>query len=417
MKRFFDCVLMAFLVLFFMVPKGMTQALTLGKVSMTGEVKVTGPGGMVYTSTDREAPLFPGSVIKTEKGQAIVDVTGKGTIIVDKGSCMGNIDENGLPFLKKGNFQVKIPASSYWDVDTPRGVVRIKAGKEMGIFSIFAKEDRVEVVTGRDCVAEAKGENLVYEYDKEAKKYILKGKTYAAAPKAKLLLTDSGKLLAGYIPCCFAAGLEGGEAEGVEKGAKGVTFLDESNVKGNVLSLLEKGTYKIKVPPEAQWSLNTPRGVVKIKAGKEVGIFTVLIKDDRVVVITGKHSLVEASGDNLIYKYDEETKRYVLKGKKYASLPQVNLLLTDSRTLLGGYIPCCYAASLGAARVGAGALPVALLGLTGAAATAVVVSSNNTHEHHRHKASPYKPHGGGHKPFALRRGGRPGLLGVFKNRG
>jgi len=389
MKKSFECALMAFLVLLFMAPKGMTQALTLGKVSMTGEVKVTGPGGMVYTSADREAPLFPGSVIKTEEGQAIVDVTGKGAIIVDKGSCMGNIDENGLPFLKEGNFQVKIPASSYWDVDTPRGVVRIKAGKEADIFSIFVKEDRVEVVTGRDCVAEAKEENLVYEYDKKAKEYILKGKMYAAGPKARLLLTDSGKLLAGYLPCCLIAGLEGGEAEGVEEGAKGIIFLDESHVKGNVLSLLEKGTYKIKVPPEARWSLNTPRGVVKIKAGKEVGIFTVLIKDDRVVVITGKHSLVEASGDNLIYKYDEETKRYVLKGKKYASLPQVNLLLTDSRTLLGGYIPCCYTASLGAARVGA--LPVAL-GLTGAAAVVigVVIANNDDHHHHR-RASPYKP--------------------------
>jgi len=59
MKRSFECALMAFLVLFFMAPKGMTRALTLGKVSMTGEVKVTGPGGMVYTSTDREAPPLP----------------------------------------------------------------------------------------------------------------------------------------------------------------------------------------------------------------------------------------------------------------------------------------------------------------------------------------------------------------------
>jgi|GEM_PF-2698853 len=364
------------------------QALTLGTVTLKGDAKVTGPGG-TYTGQDVEAPLLPGSSIDASTGQAILNVTGKGSIIVNKGGSIKKIDEKGLPFLEKGSFQVKIPANSHWNVDTPRGIVKIKAGKEMGIFSISVKTDRVEVITGRVCVAVAKSENLVYEYDKGKKKYILRGKTYAAGPKAKLLRTDSAKLLAGFVPCCYVAGLEGGEAESVKEGTKGIIFLDESNVKGNVLSLLEKGSYKIKVPPEARWNLNTPRGVVRIKSGKETGIFTVIIKDDRVVVITGKNSLIEASGDNLIYKYDEATKRYILKGKKYASLPQVNLLLTDSRKLLGGYIPCCYAAL--AAPTNTGTIIAAGSAAVAIASIIAIAASNNNEEHHHHKASPSSP--------------------------
>ncbi len=120
------------------------QAITVGKVSMTGQVTVKGPGGAVYTGTEGEAPVFPGTSISVKDGKAMVDVAGKGSISMDKNSLM-TFSENGVPNLTKGNFQVKVLPGQKFKFMTPKGKVVLQATDKPSMFSFVVTEKGIKV--------------------------------------------------------------------------------------------------------------------------------------------------------------------------------------------------------------------------------------------------------------------------------
>ena len=164
------------------------QALTLGTVFMKGDVRVEGPGGP-YTGEMGNAPLFPTSRIEVGKGGgAVLNVAGKGTIVANSDSVI-TFDKEGMPKLEKGTFEIIMKSDTEWKLDTPRGVVKVKAGTHGGIYTFNVKSDRVEVVVeSRDSLVVAKKDNMVYKYDEEKKNYVLVGKKYETSMD-KLLLT------------------------------------------------------------------------------------------------------------------------------------------------------------------------------------------------------------------------------------
>ncbi len=126
--------------IFLMGGTARAQALTLGTVSMTGDVRVTGPGGMLYTGGEGSAPLFPGSTIEVGKGQAIVEVAGQGSFTLGENSSM-TFGGDGVPTLHKGTFEVRLLPGQEMKVMTPKGEVLLTAPRDkVAFFSIEVGE-------------------------------------------------------------------------------------------------------------------------------------------------------------------------------------------------------------------------------------------------------------------------------------
>ncbi len=126
--------------LFLVVGSAGAQALTLGTVSVTGDVRVTGPGGMLYTGGEGSAPLFPGSTIEVCKGQAMVDIAGQGTFTLGENSSM-TFGEDGVPTLQKGTFEVRLLPGQEMRVITPKGELLLTAPEDkVALFSIEVGE-------------------------------------------------------------------------------------------------------------------------------------------------------------------------------------------------------------------------------------------------------------------------------------
>jgi len=174
----------------------MAQALTLGTVSMSGDVRVTGPGGMVYTGAGEKAPLFPGSAVKVGEGQASVDLAGKGTISVVKNSSLAFKGET--PYFESGTFQVKILPGKSLALRTPQGLVEVKAGEEPAVFSMVVKDGstKLSLLEGG---ADLRAESPAMVYKLEGGKYVLQGSEYSFAGKGEVFMASRGALPGGVV--------------------------------------------------------------------------------------------------------------------------------------------------------------------------------------------------------------------------
>ncbi len=116
------------------------QAIVIGKISMMGQVRVTGPGGTVYVGAEGEAPILPGSGVQVGDGKAIADLAGRGSITINKNSSL-NFSKNGTPQLNRGSFQIKVLPGKSIKVVTPKGEMIFQAQKEKSsLFSVIVTD-------------------------------------------------------------------------------------------------------------------------------------------------------------------------------------------------------------------------------------------------------------------------------------
>ena len=190
--------LVVFLAVFLTMGTGslMAQALTIGTVTIKGDVKVTGPGGMVYTGGGEEAPLFPGSAVEVGTGQASVALAGKGTISIAQNSSLAF--KGDVPYLEGGTFQVNILPGKTVAFHTPQGLVEAKAGAEPANLSVVAQGDktRVSLLSGR-VTLNAQGPAVVYKV--EGGKYVFQGSEYSFAGKGEALMASRGAMAGGAV--------------------------------------------------------------------------------------------------------------------------------------------------------------------------------------------------------------------------
>ena len=172
------------------------QALTIGTVAIKGDVKVTGPGGMVYTGGGEEAPLFPGSAVEVGTGRASVNLAGKGTISIAQNSSLAFKGE--FPELEGGTFQVRILPGKTVSFHTPQGLVEARAGEEPATLSVVVRGDktRVSLLSGR-VTLNAQGSAMVYKV--EGGKYVLQGSEYSFAGKGEALMASRGAVAGGAV--------------------------------------------------------------------------------------------------------------------------------------------------------------------------------------------------------------------------
>ncbi len=174
------------------------QALTLGSVTIQGQVKVTGPGGMVYTGAEESAPLFPGSAVEVGKGQATVNLAGQGTIKGMENSRLVFHGDN--PYLERGTFQVKALPGRTMTINTPQGMIVARSQGNAAVFSVVVKggKTRASLVRGH-LALEGSGGAVVYKL--EGEKYLLQGEKYAFAGRGEALMASKGAMAgAGAAP-------------------------------------------------------------------------------------------------------------------------------------------------------------------------------------------------------------------------
>ena len=179
------------------------QALTLGTVSMTGDVKVTGPGGMLYTGSEGSAPLFPGAAVEVGKGKASVNLAGEGTIAIAKNSSLAFRGE--VPYLEGGTFRLSILPGKTITFHTAQGLVEARAGAEPATLSVVVErgKTRISLLSG-NVALKAQGSTMVYKL--EGGKYVLQGSEYSFAGKGEALMASRGAMAGG------AAGVGAGAA-------------------------------------------------------------------------------------------------------------------------------------------------------------------------------------------------------------
>ncbi len=173
------------------------QALTLGSVIIQGQVKVTGPGGMIYTGAEESAPLFPGSAVEVGKGQATINLAGQGTI---KGMENSRLVFHGdAPYLERGTFQVKALPGRTMTINTPQGIVIARSQGNAAVFSVVVEggKTRASLVSGQLAL---EGSGGVMVYKPEGEKYLLEGEKYAFAGRGEALMASKGAMAGAGAP-------------------------------------------------------------------------------------------------------------------------------------------------------------------------------------------------------------------------
>ena len=103
------------------------QVLALGKVKMIGKVSSKGPGELLFVGEkDSEAPLLPGSVITTwDGGKAVIDVPGRGSVLVGENSVLDVSEIGGKPVLKleKGTLHCEVLKGGRIDILTKKAAI------------------------------------------------------------------------------------------------------------------------------------------------------------------------------------------------------------------------------------------------------------------------------------------------------
>ncbi len=103
------------------------QVLALGKVKMIGKVSAKGPGELLFVGEkDSEAPLLPGSVITTwDSGKAVIDIPGRGSVLLGENSVLKVSEVGGKPVLKleKGTLHCEVLKGGRIDILTKKAAI------------------------------------------------------------------------------------------------------------------------------------------------------------------------------------------------------------------------------------------------------------------------------------------------------
>ncbi len=103
------------------------QVLALGKVKMIGKVSSKGPGELLFVGEkDSEAPLLPGSTITTwDGGKAVIDIPGRGSVLLGENSVLKVSEVGGKPILKleKGTLHCEVLRGGRIDILTSKAAI------------------------------------------------------------------------------------------------------------------------------------------------------------------------------------------------------------------------------------------------------------------------------------------------------
>lgn len=175
------------------------QALTLGTVSMAGNVKVTGPGGMFFTGAEGNAPLFPGSAVEVVKGQALINLAGKGTIVPGEASKVAF--PQGVPYFEKGAFEVKVFPGQEMVMTTPQGRIVARAGDKPASLRVILEGGRTRVLSTSGGLA-LSTQGKVSIYSLERGEYVLRGEEFSYTGRGEVWMASSSK----GLPIAASAG-------------------------------------------------------------------------------------------------------------------------------------------------------------------------------------------------------------------
>jgi len=128
MSRIRHGLVMGLLVVFLAITSSANaQVLALGKVKMIGKVSAKGPGELLFVGEkDSEAPLLPGSIITTwDGGKAVIDIPGRGSVLLGENSVMDVSEVGGKPVLKleKGSIHCEVLRGGRIDILTKKAAI------------------------------------------------------------------------------------------------------------------------------------------------------------------------------------------------------------------------------------------------------------------------------------------------------